>query len=881
MSRLLTGEALAHPLVLRAAWLRIDSWYRTGNFAPQPELAAWRLHPERELRDLADALRNQQWEPAVWSQVPYPKKGARLRHYVFPTVRDQVAFMAHLVLLGPLLDLRTPAFVFGNRWYRPIIWDRRRSEPRWRLLPYPLLDDRTYLPYRRSHGLYRRVANWTVTHMTGATLRKKDYSGPIQHFNDYDANALPLWVHRKWWNSAASSKASPAFWATLDIEMAYPSVLLQELYRAALSMVEDLNGVNLDEALDGYPRSLRAALEQPECRLELVKRLVDSLERVTIDSHGIPQDSWHPHHTRATLPPNNKGLPTGLAVSGLLMNVALNSADRKMGQYLHATEAEERGAIVRFADDVVVFSRSVDGLLHLIDALWSGIAGDEHATLASGQSPSNLFLNLAKVQPEPLSSLIQQYLVGHRWSKCTLRMGGKECNQLEPPTSGADFTRLGPWYAENQDTDELRLSRTSLDQTRVRRGEVGPFVTTLVERLSDIGNDTLSERFGAGAANRLVQLHDLARLDIEDQQVRPETRRAFAANRLVRTWLPGGDEEVEAALTDICGSVGHVLEATPWKDSLWRAVVRAAVRRAVVSQDGVEDGRRWLLAQLGRIARKRATTSDRGSWMHHWPEEEPVELHKRDPTWRILYLSYLRATFWRALAGVLRELSHYRDESERAGPFYSGRSPRAWVSRAVPEDAYARAIGFLSDLDRWTEALYPHEGFRELRTRPWELDHLVEAVLASLRRSDIIEAWRRCGRAGTVLLIPEGLTAPHASRTLNVLRHCRRVVPADGMMVEAVDRSVLAQTSLGANDSQLGRILFPKSTAARELEAAYDPRDVIVPAASLGCSDSVDVTLAKHVVDRFGDVAEVHSDPLALREYQLARYVVLSHGPLR
>ena len=63
--------------------------------------------------------------PEVLSH-PLELKGAWMRHYVLRTVRDQVAFMAYLVLLGPLRDSRAANFVSGNR---RIAWDRGRSRP--------------------------------------------------------------------------------------------------------------------------------------------------------------------------------------------------------------------------------------------------------------------------------------------------------------------------------------------------------------------------------------------------------------------------------------------------------------------------------------------------------------------------------------------------------------------------------------------------------------------------------------------------------------------------------------------------------------------------------------------------------------------------------
>ena len=118
-----SSKSAAHPVILWGAWLRVDSWYKYGELAPQPELSYWRLHPEARLRELAEAFRRDDWSPDRWPQVPYPKKGGRLRHYAMPAVRDQVAFMAHMVALGPILDQQIVNFAFGNRWYRPIAWD--------------------------------------------------------------------------------------------------------------------------------------------------------------------------------------------------------------------------------------------------------------------------------------------------------------------------------------------------------------------------------------------------------------------------------------------------------------------------------------------------------------------------------------------------------------------------------------------------------------------------------------------------------------------------------------------------------------------------------------------------------------------------------------
>ena len=66
------AEVLGNPVILQGAWMRVESWYRSGELAPQPELSRWRLYPEAMLRELAEALRAGRWKPEKWRQVPYP-----------------------------------------------------------------------------------------------------------------------------------------------------------------------------------------------------------------------------------------------------------------------------------------------------------------------------------------------------------------------------------------------------------------------------------------------------------------------------------------------------------------------------------------------------------------------------------------------------------------------------------------------------------------------------------------------------------------------------------------------------------------------------------------------------------------------------------------
>ena len=860
---------LWHPLVLKGAWMRVEDWYRSGNLAPEPELSRWRLHPEAELRKLGSALREGTWRPSRWPQVPYPKKGACLRHYVLPTVRDQVAFMAFLVVLGPLLDIRVANFVFGNRWNRRIAWDRRKSKPQWVRRPYQLLSGTAYLPYARSHGLFRRVAHWTVARMTGAEIEEADYGGYVQHPDDYAVSeALPEWTRKEWW-PPPDNEQTRVFWATLDIELAFPSIRLSRLRKAITAMLSDPpSALELTEWYGGYPQQITEAVADPFGSQILAKRLIDALESVQVDAAPIPEDAWRPPHAIADLPPDEKdpGLPTGLAVSGILLNVALHEADRSLRRYL---DDHRHGAIVRFADEFIILARSPRALFGLMETVWQGLAEDENARLARPETESNLHLNWSKIEPPAVRDTVRCFLIEQGWKRCKQ---SERCNHLNPPPVSEETASFREWWNARDGRDNAMFTRT-LTRSAVGPREVGPFVTTLVARMSAIGRDTLAERFGQGARERLIRLHDLARFDIDDLQVRSDTRRTFAANRLVRAWLPA--ESSRRDLAEIRDSVAHVLSKTPWKFSLWHAVVRAAARRP--QRPTAEDDRvanDWLASQLGLVssAPQRRHVE---AWMDTWPEDEDDdEDHGRGAAWRGLYLSFHRAAFWQALAAALRSLWQHDDETTHPVAGYAGPSPDRWTVRAVPDGLHGHVRTRLGALDRWVGVLYPPDPTPELSVRAWELDQLAAAVLASASRHDLAVAWRHAEPPGDELMVPAGPLWDGIPRTILLLERLGRVSRHSGE--HDLTLPTLAQVWLGGQDRRLGELLFPRDRPSRIAEARDDPRSAVAAAISLGCSESINAVLASTLVQKPEHAAgAVGDDGLALWEHHRARRILL------
>ena len=252
--------------------------------------------------------------------------------------------------------------------------------------------------------------------------------------------------------------------------------------------------------------------------------------------------------------------------------------DRAIGDYLKRTSGERRGAIVRFADDMYVLSRSSGGLWSLVEAVHGALSGAGAASLATPNEVSNICINFKKIKPDAVQKVLRKYLLENGWNKCK----DEKCKQPLPPLQREPAPAgVLDWWEAKSSGNEFASHREALERTAIEQGDVGPFVTSMVELLSDMGTDTLRQRFGEGARDHLARLHELARFDIEDEQVRPDTRRTFSVNRLVRAWLPKAREagEERRELRQVRETIGFVLDRTPWKFAIWRAVVRGAARR--------------------------------------------------------------------------------------------------------------------------------------------------------------------------------------------------------------------------------------------------------------------------------------------------------------
>lgn len=235
-----TLEKLFTPWVMRAAWWRVEDWYRTsGDLYDIAEYLEWQTDPWSHLNRLKNDLVQDRYRPAPFPLVPYPKKN-NIRHYCMPTVRDQVAFMTYIVLLGPFLEARMYNVSFGNRLFRPrVLRDGDNSgRKRWFRAPFSLSEGRLFDRFPASYGLFRQSLQ--------SIVNKTVFSSDAESGSDKHPNIIDDDIHLEdpdllpYDTDHPLGKASDEIsFARLDLSKAYPSVPRQSLFADLEAMVQE------------------------------------------------------------------------------------------------------------------------------------------------------------------------------------------------------------------------------------------------------------------------------------------------------------------------------------------------------------------------------------------------------------------------------------------------------------------------------------------------------------------------------------------------------------------------------------------------------------------------------------------------------------------
>lgn len=623
-------EKLFSPWVMRSAWRKIKRWYkRPVNLADPGEILSWKSDPWFHLSELSKELKDDAYSPSVMPQIPYPKSKKRTRHFVMPSVKDQVAFTVYVTLLGPFFEAKMPNVSFGNRLFRPRVKfdsnygdDSESVRKKWFRGPYSLRHSKLFESFSTGYGLYRRLLEW----ISNECILKEDTK--LKDIEEYNLPYIDFLREKKIMKDKAEM-----FYAKLDFKLAYPSLKREKLDGFLSKFVDEdfgdfkFNNLNWGCAQfpslknhpneqehfeDSIEQGRKFTREHPWKVLsrddELRKQIATEFERAFLeieyagwnspwgssdiydpdqfaevlrtskdqdelkedfrelaDSYGVwPTDS---PLQKQEIDTDQFGLPTGLAISGVLQNIALAKLDhyfcREFVSSLQ-TDPFQGSFYLRFSDDLVLLSTDKQKFLNDLNKIKE--YGEEWG----------LSLNVKKTKPESAKKIIQ-----------------------------------------NIDSDKNPSDITFQDEDKLTRSNVPKFTTNVVREMSDLKTEEIDQKFGPPGIDRLENLLDLAERDDEDEEVEQGTRKSFAINKLARAKWPNKkikkgsqifppQKYVYKILTTAEKSIRNDLS----RFKLWKPILVIALRSEIFEIEKIDNesndynfGKDWIIKNLLKIIR--------------------------------------------------------------------------------------------------------------------------------------------------------------------------------------------------------------------------------------------------------------------------------------
>lgn len=326
-------DRLLLPENLYFAWQKAKRLYQSSDgYIDRGEISEFELHLEARLAALRQQFESGHYRTSKLRPLPRPKKlegGQPIdRQYFHVSVEDQVAWIAVVNALGPILDQKMPSWSYGNRLYRPAWYepDEEKSS-RLEIGPYRHSSGHLYRKFQHSWPLFRRHVSLTARVMaTRMPLRRNEMDETDQHALAAAETEKLRYLIEGYWQTSARKEKDDLYYASIDLKQFYPQLNV-ELILAGLAEAD------------------------PEGN-ELVRAILSGMMKFRVDHSGVPPETIknvEPQFLKKKV----KGLPTGLFVSGFLANIAMRKVDGLVDQELDKNKSI---AHFRFVDDHTILT---------------------------------------------------------------------------------------------------------------------------------------------------------------------------------------------------------------------------------------------------------------------------------------------------------------------------------------------------------------------------------------------------------------------------------------------------------------------------------------------------------------------------------------------
>jgi len=503
---------------------------------------------DKQLEYIRHEFLQKRWKPKEMVPLPRLKRKKTndgnykeiIRQDFWVPIIDQVAWVAVVNIIGPILDLQMPGWSFANRIYRSIFYEEVNitgEKDELQIGPYRHSSELLYRSWHKSWSLYRRLSYLTWISMCKGKLTTDETNafteGDKRVYQNYaskkiiddDSQSIPYLAKGYWENSR-----DEIFYAKIDLESFYPL-----LKRKAV-----LEGIMLGlKNFRGYKQN-----EDPQ--ISDIEKLVSQMMQFCWKNVN-----WA-NREQTFLDKTTRGIPVGLYVSGFLANAALLPIDAKLRNKLIA-EDPKIIAHFRYVDDHIVLAKDFKKLISWIL---------EYKRLLNGIGAK---LNIAKTEPEELQVYLNKKYIG----KIANKESQNEKLFVNPKNPKGFFTQTLALISDiaHKDFGLLHIHEQEFLLEQLKHLLVVPLEE------DEIKNDTRM----TFAIYRIIRLIVDWQLDwIDDVAAQREILKKSKLNSLIKHLVEPDFPNRMEYRNIVAGAFKNLLETTqqfPEKLRLWRLVV--------------------------------------------------------------------------------------------------------------------------------------------------------------------------------------------------------------------------------------------------------------------------------------------------------------------
>ena len=468
-------ERLLLPENLAYAWRKAKRLYRmTDGYIDAGEVGEFELDLERRLRKIKQCFEKGRYKLGKLRPLPRPKKleDEKLidRQYFHVTIDDQVAWIAVANALGPELDQLMPPWSYGNRLYRPAWYEEdEQQKSKLEIGPYRHQSGHLYRKFQHSWPLFRRHVALTAKAMVKGTPPADD----DMEYADQLAAASAITDNLPY--------LQPAFWVS-SVNMAKDGAL----YHASIDLKQFFPSIRSGAVLRGLGMADQTVEESGP-----MLTILEDMLRFRLDKAEMTPDTLH-----YVEPPfggeHVHGIPTGLFVSGFLANVAMLPIDKEVNELI---EEQRSIAHFRFVDDHTILAYDFDKLCDWIDEYRHLL--DKHNIGAQ--------VNNQKCDPETFGAWMEE----------------------------RESIALSKKRPSKSKSKRIQVKKeAAIRDTKIDGANPAKLLTKTLGQISEIAATNPDILDDEGLEERLKLLEWLLLANIPEDEIRPDTRAAFAAGKI-------------------------------------------------------------------------------------------------------------------------------------------------------------------------------------------------------------------------------------------------------------------------------------------------------------------------------------------------------------